>query len=750
MSRMVPVREAVNDTLPLDELKISVVKDGTRKMVPALHKGWAEERKFVYFKTPPLPSSGGKYLLGEKESWIDVVKLYNSDMEWLLSLKQHRFWSQVIYYDSTMPAIVSFLQEAVPFYALKKYFQDDDMWKLYKKSYGLVYAIVNRLVTNRESEDEYMSEKYLGNLIYDNYIFTVSMMLDLCLVYGESNRSGLQSIISRVLKIQPSYLDDLKDTVSVCSKVLKSVEASFGIHHDTGNEPIKLSEKNKLQQRPMSLSVFEDIVTHILDTAINLRIFLDICSPACVAFHELHFETHLVKFYEYAIPEMYENLETLVNKEDCNSKYVELKTNLDIIRTEMLKSYRYIVFSTINTVMEERDLHSDEVVKKKVEEYISVLTDTASEKIFMRDYQAAFKVYSDIEILMQLCPDIDTIKFDFLMESVLSCLDGPSSQKNNFFTADFSRNIDTKDNQHTASAPVENKQETKKKKVSGVELDSLITEVQDILPHLQDGFIEKCLEYYDYASERVINAVLEDQLPEELQKLDTSMPRIPPEKNEESYVSRRYNIYDNDEFDIMTQDVMDTTRIIRGKRKPKYKDVKQLLDDKSLVKEYQSTYAKLGLVEEDERNFNYYDDEYDDTCDDREISVPEAGDDERRPLVVPRVLRTNEDTKSSEEEIGSEEDDSAAPPSDQFVPNPEELRAQAEHRRQMKLQNRGGRHHGGAMPQSRDVVGRPKGQGQDKNVIINRQNKSAHKSSYANHNRRAGAQRKRQQGMFPA
>ncbi|XP_047107899.1 activating signal cointegrator 1 complex subunit 2 isoform X6 [Schistocerca piceifrons] len=696
----------VNDTLPLDELKIPVFKDGTRKMVPALHKGWAEERKFIYFKTPPLANSDGKYLLGERESWLDVVKLYNNDMEWLLNLKQHRFWSQIIYYDSTMPAIVSFLQEAVPFYALKKYFQDDDMWKMYKKTYGLIYAIVNRLITNRESE------------------------------------------------------------------VLKSVEASFGIHHDTENEPIKLSEKNKLQQRTMSLSVFEDIVIHILDTAINLRIFLDICSPACVAFHELQFETQLVKFYEYAIPEVYENLEILVNKEGCSSKYIELKTNLDIIRTELLKSYRYIVSSTINTVMEERELHSEEVTKKKLEEYISVLTDTASEKIFMRDYHSTFKVDTDIDILMQICPDIDTIKFDFLMESVLSCFDTPSSQKNSFFSSEFSKTTDTKDIQPTASGHVEAPSENKKKKVTGVELDSLITEVQDILPHLQDGFIEKCLEYYDYASERVVNAVLENQLPEELQNIDTSMPRIPPEKDEESYVSRRHNIYDNDEFDIMTQDVMDTTRIIRGKRKPKYKDVKELLDDKTLIKQYQSTYAKLGLVEEDESQFNYYDDEYDDTCDDREISVPEVGDDERfepkicqerllkrtlvqnmksprRPLVIPRVLRTNEDVKSSEEESGSE-GDTAAVPSDQFVPNPEELRAQAEHRRQMKLQNRGRRHYSGAMPQSRDVVGRPKGQGQDKTVVVNRQNKNAHKSSYANHNRRAGAQRKRQQGMFPA
>lgn len=53
---------------------------------------------------------------------------------------------------------------------------------------------------------------------------------------------------------------------------------------------------------------------------------------------------------------------------------------------------------------------------------------------------------------------------------------------------------------------------------------------------------------------------------------------------------------------------------------------------------------------------------------------------------------------------------------------------------------------GGA--RGRDVVGRPKGQGQDKNVQQNREKKNVNKSSRANHNRKGGAQWKRSRGMF--
>lgn len=51
---------------------------------------------------------------------------------------------------------------------------------------------------------------------------------------------------------------------------------------------------------------------------------------------------------------------------------------------------------------------------------------------------------------------------------------------------------------------------------------------------------------------------------------------------------------------------------------------------------------------------------------------------------------------------------------------------------------------------SKDVIGNPKGQGQEKDVLISREKKNKNKSSVGNHNRRAGAQWKRSRGMFPA
>merc|ERR1712098_220108 len=70
-----------------------------------------------------------------------------------------------------------------------------------------------------------------------------------------------------------------------------------------------------------------------------------------------------------------------------------------------------------------------------------------------------------------------------------------------------------------------------------------------------------------------------------------------------------------------------------------------------------------------------------------------------------------------------------------FCRNPEEMRAESERKRQekanrdMKKNARGGPQAAKAR-QSKDVVGNPKGQGQDKQVLINRARKNTNKNKH--------------------
>ena len=64
---------------------------------------------------------------------------------------------------------------------------------------------------------------------------------------------------------------------------------------------------------------------------------------------------------------------------------------------------------------------------------------------------------------------------------------------------------------------------------SAVELDSMISTVRDPLPHLGEGFVETCLQHYDYRADEVINAILEGNLAPHLAALDQNLPRVAPE-----------------------------------------------------------------------------------------------------------------------------------------------------------------------------------------------------------------------------
>ena len=122
-------------------------------------------------------------------------------------------------------------------------------------------------------------------------------------------------------------------------------------------------------------------------------------------------------------------------------------------------------------------------------------------------------------------------------------------------------------------------------------MDSLISMVRDLLPDLGAGFVEMCLQHYDFRPDEVINAILENNLAPHLTDLDHNMPRAattaaggaaasgPLAKAAHAEWPASRSVFDDDDFDINTRDAIDLSRVHRGK-KNKGGDAKKLLDDK--------------------------------------------------------------------------------------------------------------------------------------------------------------------------
>merc|ERR1719431_164111 len=181
-----------------------------------------------------------------------------------------------------------------------------------------------------------------------------------------------------------------------------------------------------------------------------------------------------------------------------------------------------------------------------------------------------------------------------------------------------------------------------------------------------------------------------------------------------------------------------------------------VLSVKSDLYALKDRFDKLGIVVDEVNRDGFedsgeYDDEYDDTYDDSAIgeTEPDARDDLGRAFVLPDALGGGKIRPEIIDVDDESDDESDVKPNQNFVRNPEEIRQEQERRRAEKMhrgQKKGapGGGGGGGVPPHRDVVGRARGQGQEKNVLIARARKNANK----NKGQRVGADRKAAKGMF--
>ncbi|XP_014212709.2 activating signal cointegrator 1 complex subunit 2-like isoform X2 [Copidosoma floridanum] len=371
-----------------------------------------------------------------------------------------------------------------------------------------------------------------------------------------------------------------------------------------------------------------------------------------------------------------------------------------------------------------------------------------SGKEFIIDYNNLYPVIDDFQVLAKLYPDLDPLKCEFIMKSVFVFFDEPMSFTN---SQDFLRKCkraSTKDNLSESSNEITATRLPCNNTDPKTNLIPLIKEVKDIFSDLTEGFIEKCLENYNYSSESVINAVLENSLPTELISFYCMSPVIPPLSDEASAAidvdigRQRLNIYNNNEFDVTTQSSVKSSNIQQGQRKDKHKSLNELLNDKSYLVATKYVYNRYSIVSDD------YDDEYDDTYDDINTIGLNTQDDisdiNGRPFTTPNVFRKYKSNNSEKiEKIEFEDAVNIKENRSLFSHNPDlkkiKTKEQPCHNSKARMVD----------PQNELVIGNLIDQGQQKNFFDCGYKKNTKKSSRPNHNRRSASQWKRNQGVLP-
>ncbi|XP_041879306.1 LOW QUALITY PROTEIN: activating signal cointegrator 1 complex subunit 2 [Corvus kubaryi] len=746
--------------LPLDELQLTErdPKTGKLRTLPALHPEIKADRSFVLYKPPPCHRDPALV-----EEFLERAKFIADDLNWLLALPHDKFWCQVIFDETLQKCLDSYLRSAP-----RKF---DALWdchpevnELQKCLHRSVFLTFLRMSTHKESKDHFITPSVFGKIIYNNFLFDIPKILDLCVLFGKGNGLLLQKMIGNIFTQQPSYFSDLDETLPTVLQVFNNILHKCGLQSEGASaEPQKLEEKVSVTPGNMPLQELRDIVLYLCDTCTTLWAFLDVFPLACQTFQKHEFCYRLASFYELAIPE----LESAIKKRhyEDNSVFADLWRRISHSRKKMIEVFHTL----INQVCLQPILESScENIQPFIEEFLQIFTSVLQERRFLRDYDELFPVEDDVSLLQQASSALDETRTAYILQAVESAWEGVDRKKGQAGKDPAASN--------GASAIVESTPEDGEDpgaacaledecagaaaapvaRVSGVELDSLISQVKDLLPDLGEGFILACLEEYGYDTEQVINNILEDKLVPYLDKLDRRMQRqLKPDPT--PLVSSRYNVFQNDEFDVFSRDAVDVSRIQKGKRREK-DTTRSLVNDKRLVTEQRERYSQYSVVVEElplepgaAQPYEDYEDEYDDTYDGNQVGANDADSDDelisRRPFTIPQVLRPKgqEEGQETEEEDEEEEEEAEKERTkDHFVQDPAVLRERAEARRQAFLARKGHKHDSSA------VVGNAKGHGQNRETAQERRKKEANKSTRANHNRRAMADRKRSKGMIPS
>ncbi|GJQ72174.1 hypothetical protein Trydic_g3266 [Trypoxylus dichotomus] len=686
----------------IEDIKDTVSKnyDVRLEKKPALHYCWIQ-KEHSYYKYQPYYSEVAKE---ENELFSSSNTLFLENLQFLLHCNYHQFWNYIVFEPRIKTILRSFLFNPVQMYELKYL---GEYLKLYNDIYNKVAAIYLRILTYKESNVEFMSKDTVLKLLEVNKIITYADIINIFMLYNKTNPD-------LITKVHELFFSDNQS--SKYTKELVKIFNHFLLIFDMvggqicGFKPDSIVIPIGIRSRPPMFDPYwlEEVVTFVLDTAAALNAILSSCLPSIESAFSLGLPYRLTYFYNSIFPALYEMMQDRADiPPDLKHRILD---HTAMTRNEFVNAFHAFATRFIDDIIQ--SLGDNKKQDSYLERYLSLISAALEDEVFITDYHHAHHIDVQLQTLSDFHPQMDHMRTNYILEclSTLPTLETLKEMKvQTRSTLDFKLPPPASTSEENGfNDPGQNEKHV----YTETEILDLTKSVADTLPHLGDGFIRECLKSYNYNTAEVISAVLDENLPPHLENLPRDLIYVPPEPEPPQ-----------------------PTLAYKGK-KPDYKDATQLLNDKSEIQEVKDFVLKVSNI-----SYDIYDDEYDDRYDDEPVLkfYDKTDDSSMYEHMGKRFeeyeLVSDPSESSSDEEEG--EGAGASKPKNAFCEDPAALRAKREANRTNK-----GRNH--------DVVGKPKGQGQDKNVLHNREKKTVHKSSRANHNRKTGAQWKRNKGMIPS
>lgn len=350
-------------------------------------------------------------------------------------------------------------------------------------------VIVCRLITNKESDSEFMSKEKQAEIIYSNFIITVPMVFDMVALYGHSNKPLMQKIVSTLLKIEPKYGNDFKAGV-------KFIQSSF----DAMRSQLEMIEKENTEL----FVKYEDLSLYLMNVATTLNLIVDLLPNDIKAYcsRDLHLEQSIASFYDTFIPQLYQS-----------SFYVDsgawFLTYINYARVELINCFRNLLSRGISSI-----LNAGEKARQKIADgVLATLVECAGYRAFIADYVRPYPIEMDLDVISQTGKNVDSIKLDFVTDAFKSSPTKSSAKVSNGYHASPSDvQIDDDDLEGACALPLP-KDDVVQAPLNLEDVIQLETnKILELFPHYGVGYIRRLLAFYENSAENVIAKILEGKL----------------------------------------------------------------------------------------------------------------------------------------------------------------------------------------------------------------------------------------------
>uniref|UniRef100_A0A8B9K9M9 Activating signal cointegrator 1 complex subunit 2 n=1 Tax=Astyanax mexicanus TaxID=7994 RepID=A0A8B9K9M9_ASTMX len=161
--------------VPLDEQQVTEGPKGRERTLPALHPERKEDRCFMLYQPPPEDASPAQV-----EEFLEHAQFISEDLEWLLALPHDKFWCQVVFDESLQKCLDSYLRNAPRGTDCASLSSSPAVAEMQRSLHRSVFMVFLRMATHKESKDNFITPAVFGEIIYDNFLFDIPKILDLC------------------------------------------------------------------------------------------------------------------------------------------------------------------------------------------------------------------------------------------------------------------------------------------------------------------------------------------------------------------------------------------------------------------------------------------------------------------------------------------------------------------------------------------------------------------------------------------